>query len=92
MDIETLEKQKYEMLSKLLNNKNTDERKTLFAEYSRLHNKIEYYNDQDLKIMNLQEVKNIAKYTTTNSMIKNIIYKTKQKIIIFCESFSFYLY
>ncbi len=48
--LETLEKQKWEILEKLRNNKNADERKTLFAEYSKLHFKIKYYNNDDLKI------------------------------------------
>ena len=55
MDIETLKKQKWEILSKLRNNKNDDERKTLFAEYSRLHYKIKYYNNQDFKNNELKE-------------------------------------
>ena len=77
MDIETLKKQKWEILSKLRNNKNDDERKTIFAEYSRLHYKIKYYNNQDFKNNELNRNKEYSKIHDRSQYFKDYYNKRK---------------
>ena len=49
MDIDELERQKWEILVQRKNHKNEAERKALFAEYSRILYKIKYYSCDDFK-------------------------------------------
>ena len=77
MDIETLEKQKREILAKRRNTKNADERKTLFAEYSRLHYKIKYYNNQDFKNNELNRNKEYSKIHDRKQYFKDYYNKHK---------------
>ena len=64
------------------------ERKALFAEYSRLHYKIKYYNNEDFKNMRLKGIENIAKHTTESNILKTIIGNIRQKITFYVVKFS----
>ena len=84
MDIEALERLKREVLDKRRNNKNEDERKALFAEYSRVLYKIKYYNNEDFKNKVLQRNKEYSKTHDRSQYYKDYYKKQKEEYNILC--------
>jgi hypothetical protein len=84
MDIEALERLKREVLDKRRNNKNEDERKALFAEYSRLHYKIKYYKNEDFKNNEIIRNKEYSKTHDRSQYFKDYYKKQKEEYNILC--------